>query len=223
VTPDTGGTYGSSSIRTAGPQIRAAAAYAQQALLGMAAIQLGEPVASLSVKSGVVSGAGKTITYGQLIGDKLFNTTTAVRTLTQFQAPAKPVSAYKLVGTSPPRIDIPDKVVGTYTYVHNIRVPGMLHARMIRPRGQGGYGTGVQIASVDESSIKHIAGARVLRKDNFLAVVRSARVRRDPGGAAQGEVGRESDPAGRPRHQQHDAEGGRRWTDRQHDGRARQR
>jgi nicotinate dehydrogenase subunit B len=171
VTPDTGGTYGSSSIRTAGPQVRAAAAYARQALLAMAATQLGVPVASLSVKSGVVSGGGKTITYGQLLGDKLFNTTTGARTLTQFQAPAKPVSAYKLVGTSPPRVDIPDKVAGTYTYVHNIRVPGMLHARIIRPRGQGGYGTGVQIASVDEGSIKHIAGARLLRKENFLAVV----------------------------------------------------
>ena len=45
---------------------------------------------------------------------------------------------YTIVGTSPPRIDIPAKVNGTYTYVHNIRVPGMLHGRVVRPRGQGG-------------------------------------------------------------------------------------
>src|SRR6185312_11560267 len=77
----------------------------------------------------------------------------------------------KLVGTSPPRLDIPDKVTAAYTYVYSVRVPGMLHARIVRPRGQGAYGTGVQIASVDESSIKHIEGVRVLRKENFLAVV----------------------------------------------------
>jgi CO/xanthine dehydrogenase Mo-binding subunit len=171
VTPDTGGTYGSSSIKTAGPQVRAGAAYARQALLGMAATQLGVPVASLTVDNGVVSGGGKTITYGALLGDKLFNSSLGARNLTQLQAPAKPAGQYKLVGTSPPRIDIPDKVTAAYTYVHSIRVPGMLHARLIRPRGQGAYGTGVQIESVDESTIKHIKGVRVLRKGNFLAVV----------------------------------------------------
>ena len=64
LTPDTGGTYGSSSIKTAGPQVRAGAAYARQALLGMAATQLGVPASSLSVDRGVVSGGGKTVTYG---------------------------------------------------------------------------------------------------------------------------------------------------------------
>src|SRR6266576_3490459 len=68
VTPDSGVTVGSSSIRSAGPQVRAAT-------------QLGVPVAGLSVKSGVVSGGGKTITYGQLIGDKLFNTPLVAATL----------------------------------------------------------------------------------------------------------------------------------------------
>jgi nicotinate dehydrogenase subunit B len=171
VTPDTGGTYGSSSIRSNGPQVRAAAAYAKQALLGLAASQLGVSAASLTVDKGVVSGGGKSVTYGQLIGDKLFNASMGATTRTQFQAPAKTVGQYKLVGTSPPRLDIPDKVTGTYTYVHNVRVPGMLHARLIRPRGQAAYGTGVKILSVDPSSISHIDGARVLQKGNFLAVV----------------------------------------------------
>jgi CO/xanthine dehydrogenase Mo-binding subunit len=171
VTPDTGGTYGSSSIKTASPLVRAAAAYAQQSLLGMASAKLGVPVASLTVSAGVISGGGQSVKYGDLIGDRLFNVAMGATTLTQFQSPAKPTSAYTLVGTSPQRIDIPAKVTGTYTYVHNIHVPGMLHGRIVRPRGQGGYGTGTPIVSVDESSIAHVPGARILRKADFLAVV----------------------------------------------------
>jgi nicotinate dehydrogenase subunit B len=70
-----------------------------------------------------------------------------------------------------PRVDIPDKITGRYTYVHNIRVPGMIHGRWIKPRGQGAYGTGAKILSVDASSIKHIPGARIVRKGDFLGVV----------------------------------------------------
>jgi len=174
VTPDTGNTAGSSTISTVGPRIRAAAATAKQALLGLAATQLGVPASSLTVSKGVVSGGGKTITYGQLIGDKLFNVSMATQTLSPGQAPAKAVSAYKLVGVArPPQIDIPGKVSGKYTYVHNIRIPGMLHGRLVRPRGQGAFGDGTlaNIVSIDESSIKHIPGARVVRRQNFLGVV----------------------------------------------------
>src|SRR5262249_44311624 len=132
-----------------------------------------------------VSGGGKTVTYGQLIGDKLFNTSipnmsTTGNATTPVQAVAgapgtKPVGAYTMVGKTgvAARIDIPDKVTGKYTYVHNIKLPGMLHARLVRPRGQGAYGDGtnVPILSVDEGSIRHIAGAQVVRAGNFLAVV----------------------------------------------------
>src|SRR5436309_3436499 len=74
LTPNQGGTYGSQAVHVGGKQTRAAAAAAYQALPGMASTQLGVPAASLSVSKGVVSGGGKQITYGQLIGDKLFNT-----------------------------------------------------------------------------------------------------------------------------------------------------
>jgi nicotinate dehydrogenase subunit B len=171
VVPDTGGTYGSSSIRQAGPPVRAAAAYAKQTLVGLAATQLGVPVSSLSVKSGVVSGGGKTVTYGALLGDKLFKAQLGATTRDPGQAPAKAPSAYTLVGTSPPRIDIPDKVTGTYTYIHSVRVPGMLHGRIVRPRGQGGYGTGAKPLSVDAGSIKHIPNVQIVRKGDFLGVV----------------------------------------------------
>jgi CO/xanthine dehydrogenase Mo-binding subunit len=174
VTPDTGLTAGSSTISSVGPRIRSAGATARQALLGMAATQLGVPVASLSVSKGVISGGGKTVTYGQLIGGKLFNITMAAPSINPGQSPSKPISSYKLVGFSRvPRVDIPAKVDGTYVYVHNIRVPGMLHGRLVRPRGQGAYGDGTAptILSVDASSIAHIANARVVQRGNFLGVV----------------------------------------------------
>src|SRR5262249_39694614 len=148
-------------------------------LLGLASTQLGVPVSSLSASNGSISGGGKTVTYGQLLGGKLFNVhMSSAYLLNPSQPPApsqaqsvstgtgwgrsiaskevaqtpafvappgpglpagaaltKPVSQYKLVGiASPPRVDIPAKVAGTYTYVHSIRVPGMLHGRIVRPR-----------------------------------------------------------------------------------------
>ena len=97
----------------------------------------------------------------------------------------------QLVGTQVPRLDIPDKVSGEFTYVHNIRVPGMLHGRLVRPRGQGAYGDGTKpaILSVDEGSIKHIP-ARASCAAATSSGSSRRRVRRDPGGgAAEGEVG----------------------------------
>ena len=167
-----GSTGGSTAIQTsAGPGVRAAAAYAKQALLALASQQLGVPVSQLSVSKGVVSGGGKSVTYGQLVGGKLINATIPTPNLDPGQAPAKPVSQYKLVTTSVPRVDLPAKITGQYTYVHNVRVPGMLHGRVVRPRGQGAYGSGAPIVSVDESSISHIPGARVVRSGDFLGVV----------------------------------------------------
>ena len=89
--------------------------------------------------------------------------------------PAKPFGQYTLVGINPgpSRVDIPAKVTGQYTYVQNVHVPGMLHGRAVRPRGQGAYGDGTnpQLISVDASSVAHIPGAKVIRRGNFLGVV----------------------------------------------------
>src|SRR4051794_39917021 len=184
VTPNQGASVGSQGVQTGGKQTRAAAAAAKSALLDLAAANLGVARTSLTVKDGLVSGGGKTVTYGSLIGDKLFNVkitgfSAAGNATTPAQAVAgspgtKAVSSYTIIGTSPPRIDIPDKVTGKMTYVHSIRVPGMVHARVVRPRGQGAYGDGTspKIVSVDESSIKHIKGAQIVRfGDYFLGVV----------------------------------------------------
>jgi CO/xanthine dehydrogenase Mo-binding subunit len=185
VTPDTGVKAASNTIvGGAGSGIRAAAASARQTLVGLASTKLGVPVGTLSVSKGVVSGAGKSVTYGQLLGGKLFNvempTSYNLQNANQFfvpvglppgVAPAKPVASYTIVGGSPPRIDIPEIVTGAFTYIQNVHVPGMLHGRVVRPRGQRVYGFGAPIVSVDPSSIKHIPNVQVVRKKNFLGVV----------------------------------------------------
>ncbi len=176
VTPNTGGTLGSSSMALAGPRLRSAAATARQTLLALAAARLGVPAGSLTVQNGVVSGGVASITYGELIGDKTFNVAMAAPSIDAGVAPSKPIGAYKLVGTARvPRVDIPAKVAGTYVYVHNVRVPGMLHGRIVRPPGQGAYGDGTAtgILSVDESSIRGIGDARVVRRGDFVGVVAS--------------------------------------------------
>ena len=158
VTPDTGETSASNSITLAGPAIRAAAASAHQALVGLAATHLGVAATSLSVKSGVVSGGGKSVTYGELVGGKLFNVAMPasyeLQNVNQFGAtvglpagvsPGKPVASYTLVGTSPPRIEIPAIVTGSYTYVQYLHIPGMLHGRRVLPRGQRVYGAGAPV------------------------------------------------------------------------------
>jgi nicotinate dehydrogenase subunit B len=165
VTPDQGFTAGSTSISSGGVQVRQAAAEARLALLTLASANLGVPVSQLTVDKGVVSGGGKSITYGALVGGQLINATVTGK------APLKPISSYKLVGTDQPRLDIPAKVSGAYTYVHNVRVPGMLHGRIVRPQGQGEYGKPIVPLSVDESSIKNLPGVQIVRKGNFVGVV----------------------------------------------------
>ncbi|MEI8106158.1 MAG: molybdopterin cofactor-binding domain-containing protein, partial [Actinomycetes bacterium] len=176
----TGGGGGSGGISSRSTQARAAGAYARQILLGLASTQLGVPVANLTVADGVVSGGGKTVTYGALMGGKVFSYVmpigpTTVSATSAGLLPgagiAKPVSSYKVVGKSFPRIDIPAKVAGTYTYIHNVRIPGMIHARTVRPRGAGANTAQNHIPlSVDASSIAHIPGAQVVQIANFLAV-----------------------------------------------------
>ena len=176
VTPDTGGTFGSSSIAEAGQRLRAACAAARLVLLGLASGELGVPVANLTVSSGVVSGGGASVSYGELLGGRLIAAPLPAQILDPGQPPAKPISAYRLAGISQmPRVDIPAKVDGTYVYIHSVRVPGMLHGRIIRPFGQGAYGDGTLtgIVSVDESSIAGIGDARVVRRGDFLGVVAS--------------------------------------------------
>jgi CO/xanthine dehydrogenase Mo-binding subunit len=173
---NTGGHGGSQAIQSVGQQVRAAAATARQSLLSLAAAKLGVPASQLTVSKGVVSGGGKSATYADLVagnGGKIGGTINPT-SLQPGTGISKAIANYKIVNTvKVPRIDIPAKVTGRYTYVHNIRLPGMLHARWVRPRGQGpwmtdGFATPLK---VDKSSIAHIPNVQVVQRNNFLAVV----------------------------------------------------
>src|SRR4029077_12611239 len=144
-----GATVASAAIERGGPQIRAAAADARQALLALASRRLGVRADQLAVSNGVVSVAGdasRTVKYGDLLGDQPF---AIAMTGT---APQKTASQYRIVGARHPRLDLPDKMTGRYTYAQQVRLPGMLHARVVRPMGQGAYADGARIVSLDESS-----------------------------------------------------------------------
>ena len=186
VTPMSGVKSGSQTIYGgAGKGVRAAASYARQVLIGLASKQLGVPTSQLSVSKGVVSGGGKSVSYGELLGGKLFNVrmpdSYAMTAIGDYvgmvggvepgEGVSKQPSTYKIVGTSPTRFEIPSIVSGSFTYIHNVRVPGMLHGRIVRPRGQAAYAFGNPIVSIDESSIKHIPNVRIVRKNDFLGVV----------------------------------------------------
>ena len=163
LTPDQGPTYGSQSVQTGGMQIRQAAATARSALLDQAAQRLSVDKNDLTVTDGTIAAkaGGAGVSYGELIGGKNF--TLKVDTAVQTKAPAD----FKIVGKSIARADIPEKLTGRFTYMHDFRVPGMLHGSVIRPPALG-----ATLESVDEASIKDIPGiVKVVREGNFLGVV----------------------------------------------------
>jgi nicotinate dehydrogenase subunit B len=163
LTPEQGTTWGSLSIQVGGVQLRNAAATAKAALLEEAAKRLGARKEELKVADGVVTAGNKRVTYGELIGNKSF----ALKLDHTKPAAGKDPKDYKLVGTAVPRVDIPDKMTGAFTYMQDFRVPGMLHGRVVRPPAFG-----ARLESVDESSIKDVSGVvKVVRQGNFLGVV----------------------------------------------------
>src|SRR5215472_14598750 len=140
-TIDQAATVGSQTIRRAGPQLRQAAAAAREALLKLAAARLNAPVEKLVVTDGVVSVSGnppQKVSYGQLVGGKRFDVTieatgTGGDMKVAPQAKAKDPKNYKIVGTSVRRVDLPPKFTGEFVYAQDMRVPGMLHGRVVRP------------------------------------------------------------------------------------------
>jgi nicotinate dehydrogenase subunit B len=168
ITPNQGGTYSSAAIARGGPQVRTAAAEARLALLGLASKDLDTPLDRLIVSKGIVSVTGspeRSVSYGELVGDKQFNLPFTG------SAPVKSPADYKLVGVSVLRRDIPDKVSGKYVYMQHVRLPGMLHGRVVRPRGQRSLGAGAKVLSIDEGSIRNVPGVRMVRRGDFIGVV----------------------------------------------------
>ncbi|MDB5796098.1 MAG: putative isoquinoline 1-oxidoreductase subunit beta IorB, molybdoprotein, partial [Noviherbaspirillum sp.] len=157
-TPDQGVTSASRSIAIGGPPVRQAAAEARQALLGMASQRLGVPPESLRTADGYVSSGVRRVSYGALIGGQEFKREVSGK------APLKKPADYKIVGTSARRVDIPGKVTADFTYIQDVRVPGMLHARVIRPAAIGA-------TLVNAGTLPNRPKVRIVSKKNFLAVV----------------------------------------------------
>jgi nicotinate dehydrogenase subunit B len=170
-----GGASGSTGVQRGGVTLRYAAAEARRLLLERASQRLAAPVETLTVRDGVISVAGdgrRAVSYGELIGGRHFhhkldwNTQYGNTLLAKGQAAPKPPSQYRVVGQSIPQRIVADKVYGTLRYVTDVRVDGMLHARVIRPPAAG-----CAPVAVDESSIAGIPGARVVREKDLVAVV----------------------------------------------------
>ncbi len=170
-----GGASNASGVSQGAVPLRNAAAEARLVLTELAAERFGVPVAELAVADGVISARGapdRRAAYGELVAGRDLNVEMKWNgrygndlNVTGRAAPKK-VAEYKVVGTPVPRRDIASKVFAQHDYVTDIRVPGMLHARMVRPPVAGSVPTGV-----DEASIGGIPGARVVWKQGFLAVV----------------------------------------------------
>jgi nicotinate dehydrogenase subunit B len=160
-----GATVSSSSIQQAGPQLRAAAAEIRQTLLRRASASLMVPVDQLTVAKGVISGGGKTTSYGALVSNE------GEQIPLTGLAPLKGPASYNIIGHRVPRRDLPAKVKGTYTFMQHLAMPGMLHGRVVRPRGQGGYGQPPKIRSVNGASIESLPGVQIIRQRDFLGVV----------------------------------------------------
>ncbi len=171
-TPDQGGSGGSDAIETDGKPMRRVAAEARRVLLELAAERLNTPVAQLTANNGIVTSTadtGKSVRYADLVGGKRFDVALTGQNInaTTGTAAVKPVQQLRVVGKPLPRYDIPAKVDGSLTWAVDVKLPGMLHARNVRPPVAG-----AQLRSIDESSVAGIPGfVRVVSSGNYVAVV----------------------------------------------------
>ena len=170
-TPNQGATIASETIQVAAIPLRQAAATARHALVARAAGLLDAPADMLAVVDGVVGvpGGNRHLSYGELVAGQ------RIRLVLDGAAALKPAAEYRIVGQSAPRIDLPAKSTGEFTYVHDVRVPGMLHGRVVRPPYAGldaGPFVGSSLIAVDEASVAGVPGliAVVVIRD-FVGVV----------------------------------------------------
>ncbi|MGZ5446305.1 MAG: molybdopterin cofactor-binding domain-containing protein [Thermoanaerobaculia bacterium] len=154
------GTWGSLTTRFFGPAVRAAAAEARTVLMKLAAEKLGVPREQLSVANGVVSAGGKKVTYGELAAGK------TIARLVDEKAILRSVKEFNVIGKPTKRVDGREKVTGRAIFAGDIRRPGMLHARILRPPMHG-----ATRKSVDTSKAKAMTGVTVVEKDDLVAVL----------------------------------------------------
>lgn len=164
ITPDQGTTSGSQSTPTNfnDEGLALAAATAREALLAMAATKLGEPVDQLTVKDGVITGkSSRRITYQELVSSKRFHLPMNVN------AKRRSREQWTVLGQPVPSLDRAALMTGQFEFVHSVRVPGMLHGRVVRPPRMG-----ATVAHVDENSVRQIPGmVKVVVRKDFVGVV----------------------------------------------------
>lgn len=163
-TPDEGYTAGSMTVQTSGAALRQAAAQARQVLLELAAEALDAGLDELIIQDGMISVSGdpeRAITYAGLMGGKRFN-----REITG-NAPLKPPVSYQIVGKPVLRVDLPQKVIGHPSFVQDLRIPGMLHGRTVKPPSAG-----AKLVSMDPGSVADIPGlVKIVQRGDFIGIV----------------------------------------------------
>ena len=169
VVPNQGATIASETIQITAVPLRKAAAQARHFLIARAAERLELPASDLRIEDGLVRGHNRSVSYGELIGGE------TIRLELADDVALKPVGDYTIVGQSTPRVDLPAKATGELTFVHDIRLSGMLHGRVVRPPYAGvdaGPFVGTSLIAVDESSVRDIPGIiAVVRIGDFVGVV----------------------------------------------------
>jgi CO/xanthine dehydrogenase Mo-binding subunit len=161
-TPDEGQTAGSQSVENSGTALRMAGAEVRAILLDLAGRRLGVAADQLTVADGVIAAPdGRKLGYGDLVAGLDLNREASAK------AAPKPPASHKIVGRPVARLDIPAKVTGGAAYVQDLRLPGMLHGRVVRPPRYGS-----KLDSVDEAAAKAMPGVvAVVRDGSFLGVV----------------------------------------------------
>jgi nicotinate dehydrogenase subunit B len=167
--PDQGATIASETIQISAVPLRKAAAQARQFLIARAAERLELPIEDLTVEDGLIRGHNRSVSFGELIGE------TIIRLELADEVQLKATDSYSIVGQSVPRTDLPAKATGEFVFVHDVRVPGMLHGRVVRPPYAGvdsGPFVGTSLIAVDETSVRGIPGlVAVVTIRDFVGVI----------------------------------------------------
>jgi nicotinate dehydrogenase subunit B len=162
LTPNEGYTAGSHSMQDSGTTIRAAAAEVREILLAAAAARLGVPAERLTARDGaVIAVDGRRIGFGELVGAALLHVPASA------QVKLKDPRTYRIVGTSLPRVDIPAKVGGGIAFIQDLRLPGMVHGRVVRPPSPN-----ARLRAVKTEAVEKLPGVvKIVRDGSYLAVI----------------------------------------------------
>ena len=190
-TPDEGYTAGSRSMTDSGTAVMNAAAQVREMLLDLAATRFGAERSALSLQNGAVrTRDGRMVNYGELVANQ------SLHVAAKAQSTLTDPKARRYIGQSLPRVDIPAKVTGGVAYVHDLRLPNMVHARVVRPPSYR-----ARLSALDATSVEKMPGViKVVRNGSFLAVVaerefQAIGARRAANRAAKWETSRDIPPA----------------------------